>query len=716
MYTVDFPDDGLAREWHLTETGVESRTRAYHPRWYVTPASDLDGSFADLRGWLTGHPAVVDTSTERWRTGYRESEREVLRIDTRTPDAVDRLARQVAQQGRPGQYRCFDVDFDPQFRYCLETGTDPTPDRAPTTLELSAPRRVTTGDDPLDETTVADETLTGTPADVARRVASRVHEADPDVLVCSSAELLPTLFAASDRPLSAYELGRRPGYEQVASASTYESYGQVGHSPARYTLPGRAIVDRRNTFLLHETNLAGCLDLVARSGRPLQELAWASIGTVLTAIQIREAHDRGVLTPWRSWRPELFKSARTLHDADRGGFTFAPAVGVHEDVHELDFASLYPNIIRTRNISPETIRCGCHDRDDVPGLGYAICDDPGVLPDVLAPIIDDREAIKADLRETDDPETRERLEGRSAALKWILVSCFGYQGFANAKYGRIECHEAINAYARELILTAKDRFEAHGWRVLHGIVDSLWITAMPDREQTDLETVAAEISDRADVRLDYEGRFDWCAFVPQRESEAGALTKYFGRRADADPEAAGLDAYKLRGIEARQRSTPDWVVDVQTDLLRVFDRTRSPAAVCDRLRRRLGELERGDVPTDDLVIDQRVSKPPEAYTHRTRTVAALERAAAAWNLQPGQYVEYVVVNDEARGQARVALPGAADRYDAAFYTELAVRATSSILAPLGWGRDDVRAALAETTQVSVESYGCGSSDPSASTR
>ena len=704
MYTVDFPEDGRAREWHLTETGVESRTRSYHPRWYVAPAPDLDGDLADLRAWLASHPAVVDTSTERWRTGYREAEREVLRVDTTTPDAVDRLARQVAQRGRPGEYRCFDVDFDPQFRYCLETGTDPTPDRAPTTLDLSAPRRVTTGDDPLGEVTVGDETLTGTPAEVARQVAGRVDDHDPDVLCCSSAELVPELFAASDRPAGEYTLGRRPGYEQVASASTYESYGQVGHSPARYKLPGRALVDRQNTFLLRETNLAGCLDLVSRSGRPLQELAWASIGTVLTAIQIREAHDRGVLTPWRSWRPELFKSARTLHDADRGGFTFAPAVGVHEDVHELDFASLYPNIIRTRNVSPETVRCGCHDRDDVPGLGYAICEKPGVLPEVLGPIIDDREAIKSELRETDDPTTRERLEGRSSALKWILVSCFGYQGFANAKFGRIECHEAINAYARELILTAKDVFEANGWRVLHGIVDSLWVTAIEEREQTDLETVAEEITERAEVRLDYEGRFDWCAFVPQRESTAGALTKYFGRRADADPETDGLDAYKMRGIEARQRSTPDWVVDVQTDLLCVFDQMRSPEAVCERLRHRLRDLEGGEVPTDALVIDQRVSKPAEAYTHQTRTVAALEQATEAWNLQPGQHVEYVVVNDDASGQARVALPDDAERYDTEFYSELAVRAASSILAPLGWERDDVREFLRETNQVTLGGF------------
>jgi len=143
------------------------------------------------------------------------------------------------------------------------------------------------------------------------------------------------------------------------------------------------------------------------------------------------------------------------------GFIFAPEVGLHEDVHELDFSSLYPNIICTRNVSPDVIRCECHrDRDDVPGLGYSICDDRGYLVDVLQPIIDARDEIKAAIRREQqqdelDQERLAELEGRSGALKWILVACFGYQGFSNAKFGRIECHEAINAFAREILLTVK---------------------------------------------------------------------------------------------------------------------------------------------------------------------------------------------------------------------------------------------------------------------
>ncbi|WP_309221884.1 DNA polymerase domain-containing protein [Halorussus sp. MSC15.2] len=176
------------------------------------------------------------------------------------------------------------------------------------------------------------------------------------MLVVDSAALLAELHSLADRLGYDLQLGRRPGFQQLARESTYTSYGQVGHSPARYNVPGRVVINRSNTLFYDETNIAGCIDLVRRSGKPLQELSWASIGNVLTAVQIRKALSRDVLVPWQAWRPKQFKTMRQLNDADRGGFTFAPDVGVHEEVHELDFSSLYPNIICEYNVSPEKTR------------------------------------------------------------------------------------------------------------------------------------------------------------------------------------------------------------------------------------------------------------------------------------------------------------------------------------------------------------------------
>jgi len=706
VYTVDFPEPETAVAWSLTDAGAEHQAVSYRPRFYV--AATDGNTLTPVEESFEAHPDVTNVTHESHRPGWREEPAPMLAVEVTELETIPRLASTVAQIGRPGAYRCFNVDLSREFRYCQETGTSPVPQRPPTVMTLSVPPL--TGSSGVDTVTVQfdagdERVLDGSSQEIARGVETAIQEIEPDVLQLSSGDLVPRLFdAVGDAPL---RLGREPGYTQLAAASSYESYGRVGHSPARYNLPGRVVVDSSNSFFLTETNLDGLLGLVERSHKPLQEAAWASIGNILTAMQIREALSRDVLVPWRAWRPEFFKSANTLEAADRGGFTFAPDTGLHENVHELDFSSLYPNIMCSRNISPETVCCDCHPgREDVPGLGYSICPEPGYLPDVLQPLIDDRDAIKQRIRDNEgDVGGSEALSGRSAAIKWILVACFGYQGFSNAKFGRIECHEAINAFAREIILDAKETFEAHGWRVVHGIVDSLWVTPMDDQAQTDLEAVADEISSATEIRLEYEAAYDWIAFCPRRNDDAGALTRYFGKRRDepVDDEAS----YKRRGIECRQRSTPPFIADAQLALMQELGRTRSPAAVCDRLRVFIHELRAGAVDPHNLAITNRVSKRVEEYSQSTKNVAALERAGDLdLDMHPGQDVEYVVVDDEKEGRARVALlHEEPERYDAGFYRDELCRAAESVLAPVGFRRDAIERYLADHVDSTIGAFG-----------
>jgi DNA polymerase I len=713
-FTIDFLNDGRVLEWETTTDGAVATERDdYTPRFYVAPRDpDADINLTSLQSVYDQHPDVVVTEIVSRRPGFRRDEETVLAVDVAHIDRVTPLARQARQlpDYPVGDLACFNVDLSREFRYCLENGIDPTPTNELSTLRLSVP--VTeTSNDVYEELSVAGNTITGSPSELLTAVQKALNERDPSLLICSTSEIIPTLSEmATEAGVDEFSLSRWPDvdYQQLASRSTYSSYGRVGHSPARYNVPGRAIIDESNTFFYGETNLDGVLDLVSRSKKPVQELAWASIGNVLTAIQICEAHDRGVLVPWNSWRHEYFKPMGTLHDADRGGFIFAPEVGLHENVHELDFSSLYPNIICTRNVSPDVIRCDCHsDREDVPGLGYSICDERGFLVDVLEPVIHTRDEIKAAIRresqrENPDEDRLAELEGQSGALKWILVACFGYQGFSNAKFGRIECHEAINAFAREILLTAKQRLEDGGWRVVHGIVDSIWVTPDPDvndEDREDLETLATEITEAVEIRLEHEAHYDWVAFVPQRESDAGALTKYFGK-------VAGDDNFKIRGIEARQRSTPPFIEDVQRDCLERFDRARSPDAVLDCLQDAIKRLHAGTVPVDQLVERNRVSKPLEGYSQNTQNVAALKRARDQdLAVHPGQDIEYVVVDDEKSSRERVALVHEEiESYDASYYETQLIRAIESVLSPLGWNRSDIRRELSESRELELAHF------------
>jgi len=251
-------------------------------------------------------------------------------------------------------------------------------------------------------------------------------------------------------------------------------------------------------------------------------------------------------------------------------------------------------------------------------------------------------------------------------------------------------------------LTAKQQLEAGGWHVVRGIVDSIWVTPDPnveDSQREGLDVLAREITDRVEIRLEHEAHYDWVAFVPQRESTAGALTKYFGK-------VAGEDEFKIRGIEARQRSTPSFVEDVQRECLERLDETRSPEAVLRYLEQAIAELHAGEVGVDQLVERNRVSKPLEGYTQNTQNVAALKRARDHdLSVHPGQDIEYVVVDDDKTSRERVTLAHEEiESYDPSYYETQLVRAVESVLSPLGWDRSKIRRELTETQMQELTAF------------
>ena len=705
---IEIRDDGTPVRWDADGDGaVPVADTDYRPALFAAAREDRTRYLDWLRDELVADPKVTAVDDDRKFTALGADDRSpVLRIAVERLDEVRQVAREIRQREHrahaPGVVRLFDVDLDPAFRYCLDTGADPLPDRELRTLSLSLPTAALADEDPTG-LTVDGEPGGDDVAAVRHRVRAALAERDPDVLVLSSADLVPLL---ADTGI---DLGRRPGYRRLAGETTVTSYGQTRHSPARFGVPGRALVDRSASFLLRHADMPGLLYFVEQTGKPLQGVAKDSIGGVLTALEIRRARARDVLAPWQKRQTERWKSLDTLSNADRGGFTFQPDAGVFEGVHQLDFASLFPNIMRERNVSPETVDCACHDNDAVPELDYSVCEEPGFLGDVLGELLDDRQRWKRRLRAGADGERgdgegvdTDALEAKVEAVKWVLVSCFGYQGYRHAKFGRIEAHEAVNAYAREILLTAKERLEAAGWRVVHGIVDSLWVRPAPDREQRPVRAVAADVSDDAGIELEYEGAFDWIAFCPRKRASGSALMRYFGRWADG-----GDDPYKLRGIEARQRSTSAFTARVQRDLIAVFDRERAPEPVCARLARHLARLRRGAVPADELVVTQRVSKRAGEYRQATRTKAALERAASLGvERRPGQRVDYVVVDDAATGRERVRLAfEGGGAYDPAFYADRLIRACESVLGPLGWDESDIRRTLSDTRDATLSSFG-----------
>ena len=312
-----------------------------------------------------------------------------------------------------------------------------------------------------------------------------------------------------------------------------------------------------------------------------------------------------------------------------------------------------------------------------------------MVPRTLRPILALREALKARAREGGG-EAAVPYKERQNALKWMLVTCFGYLGYKNARFGRIEAHEAVTAYGRDKLLMAKEICEAAGFKVLHGLTDCLWVKKK-EVSATGLEELCRRVSAATGVKLALEGRYRWIVFPASRQDpKRPVATRYFGVFEDG--------SLKVRGLACRRRDTPPLVRRAQEALLkRLADSGAATPAELAALRPELEELaeglrrrlKEGDLRPQDLVITRVLSQPVEEYQVDTPTaLAARQLQAAGIQLQPGEKVRYVH-RESKRGPKELRVQAAPfleslDGYDTQLYLELLERAMEEVLLPLGW--------------------------------
>ncbi|MBU4231920.1 MAG: hypothetical protein L6277_04155 [Desulfobacterales bacterium] len=609
---------------------------------------------------------------------------------------------------------------------------------------------------------------------LVRELARWLKSADPDLVLSDWGDdaIIPTVWRWSREYGAPLPLDREanPVPRRFSRGRSYFSYGRIVYQGSSAPFAGRWHLDRRNSFYYRESGLMGLIQIARIGQMPLQQAARSSPGTLITSMQLARAVADGILIPWRKAEPEHFKTAAELLTIDKGGLTFMPPIGLHTQVAEVDFASMYPTIMAIHNISPETVNCSCclgegakggkavassqwpvvstsltgdhclplvlpsipvgatrrvapdwpsSCNDLVPEAGYRLCHRrEGLVPRTLRPILALREQLKARAKEL-PPEEAAPYKQRQTALKWMLVTCFGYLGYKNARFGKIEAHEAVTAYGRDKLLCAKETFEAAGFTVLHGLTDCLWVqkpgwdcrrggpACPPSGEQTqgcaptrgnslsltatqyeaELEDLCAKVFRITGVKLALEGVYRWIYFMASKQDpKRPVATRYFGVFEDG--------SLKVRGLMCRRRDTPPFVRRAQEAMLAKMALAATPRELA-ALRPSLEEmaqgfrqcLREGGINPQELVITRVLSQPLADYKVDTPTaLAARQLEAAGIHIQPGEKVRYVH-REGKKGPKECRVAAAPfletlDGYDTTIYLELIERAMAEVMLPL----------------------------------
>lgn len=367
----------------------------------------------------------------------------------------------------------------------------------------------------------------------------------------------------------------------------------------------RASVRSSGAILIHiqgvPIGLHGLIEWCRLSYTPLKIVGRYSIGRVLTTIEALRAHEKRYMVPHRPMGfSEPPRRVEALPIFDRGGYIMKPEPGVYFGVVQIDFSSLYPSIISRYNISPETVndpQCGRYVQ--APEAMHRIClERRGLVAEVIESLISRRLAIKEAMNDAHNP-LKSVLDERQEAIKWILVASFGYLGYRNARFGRIDSYECVTAYARDTAWRAIDAVRRRGYRVIHYIVDSIFIeVGRVDRGEA--ESIARVIEDETGFRARVDAIYRWLIIPPTAKGE-GASNRYIGKLLDG--------SMKVKGVDPVRRDTPPIIKRAWETAIEELSKADTAEELGERVLKALDgmkilrkEILEGSIRLEDLVI------------------------------------------------------------------------------------------------------------------
>ncbi len=324
-----------------------------------------------------------------------------------------------------------------------------------------------------------------------------------------------------------------------------------------------------------------------------------------------------------------------------GGFVKEPIAGLHENIAVLDFRSLYPSIMATFNVSPETINCKCCAGNGlrVEGVDNYFCKKhKGFIAEVVKELILKRSEIKKKLKNLEKgSEEYNMFYTEQLAIKTIANAMYGSFAFAGARWYCYECAEFLAAAGRFFIKQTIAEAEKRGFKVIYGDTDSVFLTADGDIEKKAREFLKYMNSKLPGmVELDFQGVYLRGIFIPRGAAPGTAKKRY--ALVDKKGELT------IRGLETVRRDWCRLAKEVQRRVLEYVLRENAIEKAVEYVRGVIEKLRKREIKLSELVIYEQLTKPVSEYKQISpHVVAAKKMLQRGRKIGPGMIVMYVIV-------------------------------------------------------------------------
>ncbi len=330
----------------------------------------------------------------------------------------------------------------------------------------------------------------------------------------------------------------------------------------------------------------------------------------------------------------------------KGAIVVEPVPGVHFDVAVMDFASLYPSIIKVYNLGYQSILCP-HDEckeNRVPETPNWVCTKKRALESLLIGALRDLRVKWYKPKSKDERlpnDLRSWYDVIQAALKVILNASYGVFGAETFDLYCPPVAEATAAIGRHVITQTIKKARELGIDVIYGDTDSIFLR---DPSQDQIRTLEEWSEKKLGMELDVDKFYRYSVFSSRKKN-------YLGIFPDGSVD--------VKGMTGKKRHIPVFIKKAFDQMEERLGEVKSPAEfeeakkeirkiIRDRYLR-LKQRRWGDRP-EELAFHVVLGKIPEAYT---KTVPQHVRAAfvlkdMGYDLKAGDLISFVKVVKEPR--------------------------------------------------------------------
>lgn len=340
--------------------------------------------------------------------------------------------------------------------------------------------------------------------------------------------------------------------------------------------------------------------------------------TRIENLVMHEFKKRNYVMPAKPSKQELNKRAKEREKAGlKGATVLEPEKGLHAEgcVLVLDFKSLYPSIMRTYNISPDTVLIDKKtdiEKHESPTNAFFVDQKihEGIFPYLLKLLVETRADLKKAMKKANDEEKR-TLNAKQLAIKDMSNSFYGYTGYIRARLYLLDVANSVTSYGRKNIEKTRIHVEKNfsELKVVYGDTDSIFVeTKLTNLDEAKKmgDEISKSVTDALPGVLELQFEKIYRTFL--------ILTKkrYAGWKFD-HTDSGWKDKVEMKGIETVRRDWCPLVTEVMSKVINTILKEGDVQKAIEIVKETIEKLRKNQIPLEKLTVIKGITKSLESY-------------------------------------------------------------------------------------------------------